>query len=638
MAFAIDRPALARALRLARTLLLDAAVVLACYLAALLLRFDGRVPAASRDNLDTVAPLIIVAYLAANYVFGIYRTAWQYGGLADVLSLAQATAVATLVLFLVNWAQHHRDVPLSAMVVGGALIFLVGGFFKLSPRLLARRWWGEWPAPSKRLLIVGAGNTGEFVAREFLQHRGWGYRPVCFVDDDPAKRRLRIHRVPVVGRTDEIERVVREYEIDLVALAIASAPGATVRRLVSACQQIDLPVRVVPGLPEVVRDQTSVGHLRELTVEDLLGREPVDVDFSLCRASLQDRVILITGAAGSIGSELARQVIAFEPTALHLLDNNESGLHDLQLELQAAEPQCLLRIWVADVSNAARLRQVFETAAPQVVFHAAAYKHVHLMEEFPEEAFRINVAGTYNVCQAAELYRAEKVVFISTDKAVNPSSVMGATKRIGELLMLAMARESATTFCAVRFGNVIGSRGSAIPTFWSQIARGGPVTVTHPEVMRYFLTIPEAVSLVLQAAAFAETGQIYMLDMGEEIRILDLAEKMIRMRGLIPREEIEIVFTGLRPGEKLREELAGRGERVLPTRHPKVLLTESDLPASPDRLLAAVALGQTEHVRDRGAFIEWIHALARLSSEARGAPPGAADSAPISGSPDQRVD
>lgn len=611
----LGRHILWRALRLLFTLALDAAIVFACYLAALLLRFDGRVPAISVRTFHSLAPLIVIAYLLSNYLFGIYRTAWQYGGIADVISLAKSTAVATLVLFLLNWSQSRRDVPLSVIVVGGALIFLAAGFSKLSPRLLARRQWADWPAPSKRLLIVGGGNTGQYVAREFQQHPGWGYRPVCFVDDDPAKRRMRIHRVPVAGRTDEIERIVREYEIDLVALAIPSGAGATMRGLVTACQRIDVPVRVVPGLPEVVRDGTSVGYLRELTVEDLLGREPVDIDYSLCQESVHDRSVLITGAAGSIGSELARQMLGFGPSALHLLDNNESGLHDLQQELQAAAHECELRIWIGDIADAAKLRRVFESAAPSIVFHAAAYKHVHLMEEFPEEAFRVNVLGTLNVCQAADVYRAERVVLISTDKAVNPSSVMGATKRIGELLMLAMAQRSETVFCAVRFGNVMGSRGSAVPTFWNQIARGGPVTVTHPEAMRYFLTIPEAVSLVIQAASFASSGQLYMLDMGDEIRMLDLAEKMIRMRGLVPREEIEIIFTGLRPGEKLREELAGSGERVLPTRHPKVLRTESEAPAGLERLLVTVANGRPRQDGTRGELAEWLHALARLSPE-----------------------
>ncbi|MGI8549851.1 MAG: polysaccharide biosynthesis protein [Dehalococcoidia bacterium] len=612
----VRRYSLARGLRLLLTLAVDGAIVFACYLAALLLRFDGRVPRVSIQLFHALAPLIILAYLTTNLIFGIYRTAWQYGGLADVLSLAQATGSATLLLFLTNWAQRHRDLPLSVMVVGGALIFLVSGFSKLSPRLLARRQWVDWPAPTKRLLIAGGGNTGQFVAREFQQHPAWGYRPVGFVDDDPSKRHMRIHRVPVAGRTDEIERVVREYGIDLVALAIPSADGAAVRRLVTACQEINVPVRVVPGLPEVVRDQTSVGYLRELTVEDLLGREAVDVDFSLCRESLHDARVLITGAAGSIGAELARQVIGFGPSALHLLDINESGLHDLQQELRVAEPDCELRVWLADISDAGRLGRVFEQAGPQVVFHAAAYKHVHLMEEFPEEAFRVNVLGTLNVCQAADLYRASKMVFISTDKAVNPSSVMGATKRIGELLMLAMARRSATAYCAVRFGNVIGSRGSAVPTFWNQIAQGGPVTVRHPDVRRFFLTIPEAVSLVIQAAAFAQTGQIYMLDMGDEIRILDLAEKMIRMRGLQPQKEIEIVFTGLLPGEKLREELAGPGELTHSTRHPKVLLTESEPGPDLSRLLSAITLARPEQAAGRAALGEWLQALARLSPEA----------------------
>jgi FlaA1/EpsC-like NDP-sugar epimerase len=429
---------------------------------------------------------------------------------------------------------------------------------------------------------------------------------------------MRIHRLPVAGSTDDLSRLVRRYGVDLVALAVSSASGSTIRRLVTACQNMDVPVRVVPGLPEVVRDRSAVGQLRELTVEDLLGREPVDIDFSLCRDSLQDRVILITGAAGSIGSELARQIAAFGPAALHLLDNNESGLHDLQQELLAEDANVAIRIWIADVSDVSRVNHVFELAGPQVVFHAAAYKHVHLMEEFPEEAFRVNVLGTYNICRAAGVYRAEKMVFISTDKAVNPSSVMGATKRIGELLILAMAGQSATVYGAVRFGNVIGSRGSAIPTFWSQIARGGPVTVTDPEVMRYFLTIPEAVSLVIQAAAFAESGQIYMLDMGEEVRILDLAEKMIRMRGLVPGEEIEIVFTGLRPGEKLHEELSGDGERVLPTRHPKVRLTESRRLQESERFLSTVALARPEEIGSKAELVEWLHVLARSTAPPAG--------------------
>lgn len=605
-----------RALQRLFALALDGALVFACYLTALLLRFDGRVPSISVRTFHSVALLIILVYLVCNYLFGIYRTAWQYGGLADMLSLGQAAAVATLVIFLSNWFQGRRDIPLSVVVMGGALTFLASGFCKLSPRLIARRQWVEWPVPSKRLLIVGGGNTGQFVAREFQQHPRWGYRPVCFVDDGQSKRGLRIHRVPVAGGTADIEVLVKKYAIDLVALAIPSADGAFVRRLVTTCQSLEVPVRVVPGLPEIVKGGTSVGYLRELTVEDLLGREPIDVDYSLCQESIRDRSVMITGAAGSIGSELARQAIAFGPSALHLFDNNESGLHDLQGELQIAAPECALRLWIGDVSDSAKVGRVFEAAAPQIVFHAAAYKHVHLMEEFPGEAFRVNVIGTLNLCRAADLYRAEKLVFISTDKAVNPSSVMGATKRIGELLTLGMSKRSETAFCAVRFGNVIGSRGSAVPTFWSQIARGGPVTITHPEAMRYFITIPEAVSLVIQAAAFAETGQIYMLDMGNEIRMLDLAEKMIRMRGLVPREEIQIVFTGLRPGEKLHEELSIPGERILPTRHPKVLLAESAPAEDLDKLLLLAATSQPRQGDSPSELIEWLHGLARLSPEA----------------------
>jgi FlaA1/EpsC-like NDP-sugar epimerase len=625
--FAVLPVYLRRALRLLAELTVDAAVVIASYYAGFLLRFDGKIPQESLDTFARVAPLIVAAYLLAGYVFGVYRTAWQYGGLGDVLRIVRAVLLVTVIIFLFNRTRAERDIPLSVNLIAGALTLLAMTFWKMTPRLVAHRPRSRRHAASKRLLIVGAGNTGQLVAREFLQHRDWEYRPICFADDDPGKRRKRIHGLPVAGGTGEIPDLVHRFGIDVVALALPSAPGAKVRELVTVCQAAGVPVRMVPGLPELVQDPHLVSHLREVRVEDLIGREQVEIDYSQCLESLRNRVVLITGAAGSIGAELARQVLSFGPAALHLLDNNETGLYELRQELQSAghgAEHVDLRLWPADVTDGEKMRRVLAAVGAQVVFHAAAYKHVALMEEHPDEAFRVNVLGTRNVFRAAEQAGAERVVFITTDKAVKPVSAYGATKRIGELLVPAMAQRSATVFCAVRFGNVIGSRGSVVPIFTRQIQQGGPVGVTDPEAARYFLTIPEAVSLVIQAAAFAAQGQVFMLDMGEEVRILDLAEKMIRMKGLTPGADVPIVYTGLRPGEKVREELVADHEHPQPTRHPKVLLTfnggrvgATDLDEAIDALAATPNLDRTE-------FIRRMHRLARMGPATVAMPSGSA--------------
>lgn len=605
-------PWLRRLLRLGLDLFIDAAIIVLGYYAGLLLRFDGDVPPDSLATFRLVIPLIALGYLAANWLMGVYRTAWQYGGMGDVLNLGRAVLLVTAVITLFNRTRAERDIPLSVNLIAGGFIFMAMAFWKMLPRLRVHPSIQPKRPGAKRLLIVGAGNTGQLVAREFLQHHDWEYRPVCFADDDPRKRGKRIHGVPVAGTTQDIPELVDRFKVDVVALALPSAPRARIRELLAVCQVTGVPVRMVPGLPEIVEDPRTVSHLREVTVEDLLGRDPVQIDYSQCLGSLRNRVVLITGAAGSIGAELARQVLRFQPAGLHLLDNNETGLHDLAQELRRESADVDLRLWPASVTDAEKVERVFRTVRPQVVFHAAAYKHVALMEEHPDEAFRVNVLGTRHVFRAAAAYGADKVVFITTDKAVNPVSAYGATKRIGELLVLAMAERSATVFCAVRFGNVIGSRGSVVPLFARQIQAGVPVSVTHPEATRYFLTIPEAVSLIIQAASFAGQGQIFMLDMGEEVRILDLAEKMIRLKGLAPGTDVPIVYTGLRPGEKVREELVAEHERRLPTHHPKVMLTfaggrvpAAELEAGIDALAARLDC-------ERDEFLRALHRLARL--------------------------
>lgn len=606
-------------LRLVPTVILDALVVIGCYALALALRFDGQVPESSWRWFAVAAPIFALIYIIGNFNFHIYRTAWEYGGLRDVIQLALATTVVTGLLFMVNLALPERHIPLSVNLIAGTFIFLTSGLIKMWPNI--RQVGVIWGRPFRRMLIVGAGNTGQLLAREFLQHSEWHYRPIGFVDAEPGRVGMRIHGIPVMGRYEDIPALVARHNIDMVALAIPSASGKTIRELVTLCQSVDVPVRIVPSLQEMIGGRASPSQLREITPEDLLGREQVEIDYSRCSQYLRDKVILVTGAAGSIGSELAQQLLSFQPAALHILDNNETGLHDLRLRLLPNVGECEVRAWVADITNRDRLHRIFQACRPQLVFHAAAYKHVTLMEEHPEEAFRVNVLGTLNVCQLAEALGAEKMILISTDKAVDAVGTMGATKRICEMLITTLGRQSATVFCAVRFGNVMGSRGSVVPIFLQQIEQGGPILVTHPEATRYFLTIPEAVSLVIQAAAFASQGQIYLLDMGDEIKIVDLAQKMIRLRGLDPGREVDIVYTGLRPGEKLHEELVGKDERLLPTDHPRVLQVESEIRCTAKQIISAIA--SLESAIKRGAapadITARIHSIARLGVSAKAA-------------------
>ncbi|HET7738896.1 MAG TPA: nucleoside-diphosphate sugar epimerase/dehydratase [Tepidiformaceae bacterium] len=557
---------------------LDIVVVAVAYTAALLLRFDGEVP---RDNAVFVArlfPVLALLYVVANVVFGVYRVVWTYGSVADILGLFRPVAAVTLIIFSVNFWVNDRDLPLSVILMAGALIFPGMAMVKMRTRLVARMPWQS--SASRRLLIVGADRTGQLLAREIQNDPVNDYQPVGFVDDDPKKLHTRIHGIRVLGGVAQLEAIIERYDVEVVAIAIPRASGTRIRSIVATCQELSVPVRIVPGVENWVSG-TGQDALRDLTLDDLLGREPVEVDYAACAKSVDDRIVMVTGAAGSIGSELCRQILSFHPRELHMLDNNESGLFDLSLELASISPQTTIRLWIANIADDKRIDGIFRRVRPELVYHAAALKHVPLMEEHPNEAFRVNVIGTLNVVRAARTYETKTFVLISTDKAVRPSSIMGATKRIAELLVIALARESERTdFVAVRFGNVMGSRGSVVPTFMRQIERGGPVTVMHPDMMRYFISIPEAVSLVIQAGTFGGHGNIYMLDMGEEINILELAERMIRLRGLRPGEDIDVVFTGPRPGEKLREELVADHENLRPTEHEKVMQLQAAVPVT----------------------------------------------------------
>ena len=612
-------------IHLVAAVLLDVLVVTAAFAAALLLRFDGNVPRENAEFVARILPLLALAYVGANLAFGVYRTVWAYGSLGDILLLFRPVLVVTLLIYTANFWVDERDLPLSVILMAGALIFPGMAMLKMRRRLLQHAPWAA--VASRKLLIVGAGHTGQLLARELQNSPELNYYPIGLVDDDAQKHNTRIHGLRVFGPVSQLEATIRQRDVDVVAIAIPGAKGSLIRGVVATCQKLSVPVRIVPG----VNDWVLGAHdaLRELTLDDLLGREPVEVNFAACSQSVKDRVIMVTGAAGSIGSELCRQVLSFQPRELHLVDNNESGLYDLMTEISVISPQTTLKLWVANIVDEPKVDEIFREVRPKLVYHAAALKHVPLMEEHPDEAFRVNVLGTLNVARAARTYQTGRFVLISTDKAVRPSSIMGATKRIAELLVLAFARNSDHThYVAVRFGNVMGSRGSVVPRFMRQIELGGPVTVMHPEMMRYFISIPEAVSLVIQAGTFGGRGDIYMLDMGEEINILELAERMIRLRGLRPGDDIEVVFTGPRPGEKLREELVADFERMEDTAHPKVMRLTASVQVTEADLLRLIDELRQIMWHDRNELKRRVHLVARkysLDGNGRGGAPAAPD-------------
>lgn len=595
-------------------LAIDFVIVMGSYAAGLLLRFDAHVPRESWHWLFWAVPVIAAAYLLSNLVFGVYRTVWLYGGIMDAIYLALSVSLVTVAVFGVNAMLRHRPLPLSVNLISGAIILLAMGLVKLTPRLISGedtplRGWGGRRAQG--VLIVGAGSTGQLLASELLRNRHWQYRPLGFVDDDSRKLHTRIHSVPVLGNRYDIPALVEKHNVDLIALAIPSASGASIHELLAICEPCHLPVRIVPGMDAIVSGKAKPGEMREVTIEDLIERDPVDIDKQGCSELIAGRSVLITGAAGSIGSELARRLLSFGPASLHLFDANEGGLHELRVELSQRSEDCQIRPWMGSIGDRNKVFQAFEAARPHVVFHSAAYKHVPLLEENPDQGFFVNVIGTLNVLQAANQVGTEKVIYLSSHAAMNPSSVMGATKRIGELMVRSLGRRG-TTFAAVRLANVIDSRGGVVSTFWRQIQKGGPVSVTHPDVARYFLTVHEVASLIIQVALVAEPGGIYVLDVGEEIKIADLAERMIRAKGMEPGREVEIVFTGLRPGEKLRDDLVGEGEELAATSHPKVFSARGPAACPPEDLLRRIAEMEISLHRTPEAMVARLHELARF--------------------------
>ena len=514
---------------------------------------------------------------AVFYASGLYRGIWRFASLPDLRRILKAVAIGVAVGFALLFVlQRLEGVPRSALVFYP--LFLVLGL--AAPRLAYRSWKDHslhFTEARQRALIIGAGDAGEQLVRELL--KSGPYKAIGFLDDANRRQGQELHGVRVFGRLDDLEQTMVEHDVEVVLLAIPTAPHQLVRQINELCRGLGVPCRVLPSIAELADGRITVSQLREVTIEDVLGRESVTLDDAAIATFIADKCILVTGAGGSIGSELCRQIRRAGASRLVMVDHSEFNLYNIEQELREGAGAMAVNSCVpllGDVRDTTRMRWVFEAYRPQVVFHAAAYKHVPLVEENPAEGTRTNLLGTAQVADLAVEFGVGKMVLVSTDKAVNPANVMGATKRAAEIYCQNLAgRSPGTAFITTRFGNVLGSAGSVVPKFRKQIAEGGPVTVTHPDMTRYFMTIPEAVSLILQAGAMGKGGEIFVLDMGEPIRIVDLAEQMIRLSGYEAGVDIAIQFTGLRPGEKMYEELFHDAEPLQPTGHAKIMLAHS---------------------------------------------------------------
>lgn len=577
--------------RLRHTVLvsLDALAAVASLWAALWLRFDGFVPAGYVSQLPMATVLFVVLRLTSLAVFRAYGTLWRYATLREALSAAFAVFMSVFLLFMLGTTTSVLTLPRSIYVIEPLLFALFAGLPRLVVRwrrIVLQRSEGR---QGKRVLIVGAGDAGAMLVREFEKQPHLDIHIVGFIDDDETKIHHKLRGVPVLGNRAQIPDIVKRKKIQRIIIAMPSVTPSVMRETMAICKETRAELKMLPPLAELVAGQVRVQDVRDVQIEDLLRRDPVETDLSAISGYLQGKRVLVTGAGGSIGSELCRQVCTFEPAQLILLDHSENCVFEIDDELRERFPGAILTPIIGDIRNRRKMEKVFESFRPEVVFHAAAHKHVPLMEANPDEAIANNVLGTRNVAEAAARWGAERFVMVSTDKAVNPGNVMGATKRMAELVVQAMQKTQSTSvnrggsspakspasggtrFVSVRFGNVLGSRGSVIPKFRRQIEQGGPVQVTHPDMTRYFMTIPEAVLLILQAAAIGQGGEVFVLDMGEPVRIADLAYDLIRLSGLEPGKDIEIVYTGVRPGEKLFEELINDGETVHQTSHEKIM-------------------------------------------------------------------
>ena len=532
------------------------ALCLASFL-GLFVRFDlniSRIPPEYARAALEFLPYYILASLVIFFLARMYSTMWSVAGVREALHVVAACGLASLVQ-IAGMVLLQLSVPRSFFLVSFAALCAEELGIRLSYRVVISLFGNHSRKAAKRIMIVGAGTSGSVILKEMTTSSLVNGCVVCFVDDDKNKAGKFLNGVPVAGNRNDIPRLAEEYKIDEIYIAIPSASAKERKAIIEICRETGCQVKILPGIYQLINGEVSIAKLRNVEIEDLLGRDPIRVNLDEIMGYVSGKVVLVTGGGGSIGSELCRQVASHNPKQLIIFDIYENNAYDIQLELKEKYPDLDLVVLIGSVRNTHRIETVFEKYRPDIVYHAAAHKHVPLMEDSPNEAIKNNVFGTYKTAKAADKYGTKRFVLISTDKAVNPTNIMGASKRMCEMVVQMMNARSKTDFVAVRFGNVLGSNGSVIPLFKKQIEQGGPVTVTHPDIIRYFMTIPEAVSLVLQAGAYARGGEIFVLDMGEPMKILDLAKNLIRLSGYTPDVDIPIVFTGLRPGEKLYEEL-----------------------------------------------------------------------------------
>jgi len=540
-----------------------------------LLRFDFSIKGYTYVILKTLPVLIIIKVLVF-YYFGVFNSSLKYVSVFDLWQILKANFFATTIFVLfVVFLHGIIGFPRSIFILDWGICLGLTGGVRLVARVFRERVGFSKQKKTKRVLIIGAGEAGILVLRECRRNPHINLNIIGFIDDSPAKRNLRIHGVKVLGTRKDIPFIVEKYQVEEIIIAIPSAKGEVIRDIISCCQIPEVKIKIVPSLHKIISGELEI-KLREVRPEDLLGRETVKIDEKEVSSYIKGKCVLITGAGGSIGSELTRQVASFLPSQLILLDYNENDVYFLSVELRQRYPQVSFKEIIGDVKDISLLKHIFSKFRPQIVFHSAAFKHVPLMETNPSSAVKNNIISTRNLIYASEHYGVESFVFISTDKAVNPTSIMGATKRIAEMLLQAKAKRSRTKFMAVRFGNVLGSKGSVVPLFKKQIEEGGPVTVTHPEAERYFMSVKEAVELVLQASAMGKGGEVFILDMGQPIKILDLAKDLITLSGLKPYTDIPIEFIGLRAGEKLSEELFLNIEKDKATKHNKIYIAQPD--------------------------------------------------------------
>lgn len=549
--------------------------------------------------------LLLIVLLIKLPVFGLfkqYRGWWRYVSITDLLGILRASLISTMILVtiwfvvILQISAIRRSLPSGIAAVSQG-VFMADLFVTIllqaGLRMITRLYYEEFRTtePRRRLtrfLIVGAGNAGEALLREIQRMPVGQYETIGFIDDDRIKQGTCIHGIPVLGTVAELPRICKERNIEEIAIAIPSATRQQLRRIIQVCEGTQIRFRTVPSITDIASGRLRVSEIRDVDINDLLGRETVQLDLDRIEAFARNRVILVTGAGGSIGSEMCRQICRYAPRMLLLVEHAENPLFYVERDLRHRFPDVRVVPLICDITDRARVETVFAEYKPQVVIHAAAHKHVPLMELNPSEAIKNNVLGTQIVADAADRHRAMRFVMISTDKAVNPTSIMGSSKRVAEMYVQDLAQTSSTQFITVRFGNVLGSEGSVVPIFQRQIAEGGPVTVTHPDMKRYFMTIPEASQLVLQAAGMGQGGEIFVLDMGEPVKIVDLAKELITLSGFRPGEDIEIVFTGPRPGEKLFEELRIEGEDMQRTCHPKISIWKN-IPVDRTTLRAGIA-------------------------------------------------